>query len=88
MKVMPIQGTWDRKRHAAVPPSSIPWEIIESHEKQAQANHYQDLATLARRGGLSHCEAIAILEDRPWTETELDESIEKLKKLVSQGAAL
>jgi hypothetical protein len=44
----------------------IPWAVIEPHEVQAKSNHSQSLICLAERGGLSACEALAILEDRPW----------------------
>lgn len=43
--------------------NSIPWELIAPHERQALRNHDQNLETLASRGGLSPCEAVAILED-------------------------
>lgn len=46
---------------------SIPWAMIAPHERQAAMNHgQQSLADLARRGGLSVCEAAAVLEDRRW----------------------
>lgn len=45
---------------------SIPWAVIERHKRQAQRNHYQSLERLAERGGLSWCEAAAVLEDREW----------------------
>lgn len=44
----------------------IPFAMIAPHEAQAEANHWQSLERLAERGGLSACEAIAILEDRKW----------------------
>ncbi len=45
---------------------SIRWSVIAGHEAQAQRNHYQSLERLAERGGLGVCEAVAIIEDRPW----------------------
>lgn len=46
----------------------IPLDMIAAHEEQAKRNHGgQNLAGLSRRGGLSPCEAIAVLEDRSWT---------------------
>lgn len=44
----------------------IPWAMIASHERQADRNHGQTLRRLHDRGGLSWCEALAVLEDRPW----------------------
>ncbi|WP_062117250.1 hypothetical protein [Aureimonas sp. AU40] len=49
----------------AVP--SIPWSMIAPHEAQAQVNHHQTLDRLDARGGLTPCEAIAVLEDRSWS---------------------
>lgn len=45
---------------------SIPWGLIAPHEEQALKNHGQTLERLAQRHGLSFCEAVAIIEDRPW----------------------
>lgn len=42
-------------------PKSIPWAMIEPFEHYAQANHYQSLEKLARRGGLDPIEAYAVL---------------------------
>lgn len=44
-------------------PASIPWEMVESHEAQAKANHGQSLARLNQRGGLSPRELYAVLRD-------------------------
>lgn len=44
----------------------IPWRIVEDHEARAKRNHHQTLERLAERGGLSPCEIVALLEDRPW----------------------
>jgi hypothetical protein len=46
--------------------NGIPWEVIAPHEQQAKRNHSQTLSGLAGRGGLSACEAVAILLDQPW----------------------
>lgn len=48
----------------------LPWKLIASHERQALINHDQTLTRLAERGGLSPCEALAILEDRQWFKIE------------------
>lgn len=49
------------------PEFRLPWALIAPHEAQARTNHYQSLERLAQRGGLSFCEAAAILEDRKWS---------------------
>lgn len=48
----------------------IPYAVIKSHEEQALVNHGQSLQRLAERGGLSYNEALAVLEDRRWTDIE------------------
>lgn len=55
-------------RHAGVTTVIIglPWAMLKPHEAQAQKNHHQTLERLHERGGLSACEALAILEDRKW----------------------
>lgn len=45
---------------------AIPWAAIAGHEAQAQRNHSQTLERLAGRGGLSPCEAVAVMTDAPW----------------------
>lgn len=45
---------------------SISMAVLVPHEAQARTNHDQSLQRIAERGGLSLCEAVAILEDRPW----------------------
>lgn len=68
LKTFPIMQPW-RVRHRALEEGlivEIPWELIAFHEAQARRNHRQSLEQLAYRGGLSPCEAIAVIEDRPW----------------------
>ena len=57
---------------------AIPMTMLEPHERQAQSNHGQSLKRLAERGGLSACEANAILEDRRWHRQGLVESYNAL----------
>ena len=71
-KFMPVQSSWDASRFERLQGSAIPWSMIEPHNATAKANHGgQDLEQLARRGGVSACEALAILDDRPWVEMEV-----------------
>lgn len=48
--------------------NSIPWSAIAPHERYALLNHDQSLEKLAMRGGLSPCEAVAILEDMKYRD--------------------
>lgn len=45
---------------------SIPWSLLEPHERQANISHGQTLQRLAERGGLAPSEALAIIQDRPF----------------------
>jgi alkanesulfonate monooxygenase SsuD/methylene tetrahydromethanopterin reductase-like flavin-dependent oxidoreductase (luciferase family) len=47
-------------------PTMVPWALVEPHERQARANHYQTLARLAERGGLDPCELWAVVHDMAW----------------------
>lgn len=80
---MPVQGCWDKKAWKPFPSIPIPWAMISPHELQAKANHCgQDLAKLASRGGLSPCEALAILDDRKWSQMDDHEAHTELSNRV------
>lgn len=65
MKLFPIMAEYGG--HAKENTTDyIPWEVIAAHEEQAMRNHSQTLQRLAERGGLSYCEALAVIDDRPW----------------------
>jgi hypothetical protein len=61
---------------------AIPLDLIAGHERQSERNHQQTLAELARRGGLSPCEALAVIRDRPWKEDAKAEA--ELIRLVAE----
>lgn len=60
----------------------VPWGLVEPHREQAQLNHYQSLERLAERGGLSWCELIAVLEDRPWRRMDNDIAEQQVRTLL------
>jgi len=62
----------------------VPWALISPHERQAQMNHGQTLARLDERGGLSPCEAVAVLEDRRWRRMDPFEADARLGELVRE----
>ena len=65
--------------------SSIPWALIAPHEKRAMDNHgQQTLKRLAERGGLSTCEACAVLENRPWHKMPNDGARHDLLEAVAR----
>lgn len=83
---MPIQPRWCRKTHRTIAGYTILEAVIVPHNQQAMRNHCgQDLEHLRCRGGLSACEALAIIEDRKWTPMDQDEADAKLKKLIEEG---
>jgi len=62
-------------------PDSIPWEVIAPHERQANINHGQPLETLARLGGLSPYELLAVLLDQPFWRCMLPEPATVIAKV-------
>lgn len=61
---------------------TIPWESIASHKAQALINHGQSLEKLASRGGLSWCEALAVLRDSKFIAMSEEEAKEKVLALL------
>ncbi len=64
----------------------IPWKLLEPHADQARRNHGQSLSGLARRGGLTVAEAIAVLEDRAFRPLAKWEGEDRLAQLLKEGA--
>lgn len=66
-------------------PKSIPWGVIAPHDSQAQINHGgQTLERLAKRGGLSPDELVAVMEDRKWRPMNMRDAVDRLKQLIGQ----
>lgn len=83
MKTFPIMAEYAHKERKDYPPTSIPWDLIAPHERQAGENHDQSLYGLARRGGLSREEACAIIEDRAWSPLGESTADKRLAELVT-----
>lgn len=67
-------------------PKSIPWDVL--NEEWCRRNHGQTTFQLAARGGLSPCEALAVIERRrPWGRMGRYEAIVKLKAACSTSDA-
>lgn len=62
---------------------SIPWSLIAPHAEWAWHNHRQTLERLAERGGLSPCEAVAVLEGRPWRAMPPGAAVARLRELIT-----
>lgn len=73
-KYMPLMGT------------CLAIEMSLLNETQARTNHSQSLETLADRGGLSPCEALAIMEKRRWYKFDTMEAVLKLSKSESSNS--
>lgn len=73
-KMFPILGT--------NPKEYIPWDSIAPHKAQALINHGQSLEKLASRGGLSWCEALAVLRDSKFITMPEEEAKEKVLALL------
>lgn len=73
---------WDKKNQKQFEIILIPWAMIAPHDTQAKINHNQDLVKLQSRGGVSCCEALAILDDRKWKAIETYEAYNELKRRV------
>lgn len=85
-RMFPILG---RSRVGGATYAPIPWRVIAPHALQAMKNHDQTLERLAERGGLSPCEAIAVLEDRYWSSIPDNTVAEQLlRKLVKELSAV
>jgi hypothetical protein len=88
MKTFPIMAAHgERYSQVLLPQTTIPWDMIAPHARQADLNHSQTLERLAERGGLSRCEAIAILQDRRWHKMALTDAKEVLEHLVEEWEA-
>jgi len=71
--------------HSNLRPLPIPWDIIAPHENQARINHGQTLARLRERGGVSACEAVAILNDRQYDQMPFLRAMETLADIIHKA---
>ena len=63
----------------------IPWAVLKPHELQALRNHAQGLDRLASKGGVTPCEAVAIIEGRPWHRMPFGEARDTLMGYVRKA---
>ena len=93
----PMLMSYEERERFPECPRSVPWGLLASHEEQAKVNHDQDLAKLARRGGLDPCEMVCILRDVRWKtmglgwdripDDKIRECIDEIKRRVSEWEA-
>ena len=67
--------------------TGIPWDVIKPHEVQALRNHKRGLDALAERGGLTPCEALAVIEGRPWERMAVTDARRRLADYVRGASA-
>lgn len=73
-KGMPILGNRDM--------APFPWNLLEPHREQALINHGQTLEELAKRGGLSPKQMVAVLEDTRTVSMTDVEAIVRLAEIM------
>jgi hypothetical protein len=71
---------------------SVPWSLIAPYEHQAQKNHRQTLKRLAERGGLSICEAMAVMssaryENRPIAKPTVEDWLDFIAARKARASA-
>ncbi len=86
--LFPIQHPYETRNVASRLPHFVPWEFMHPHERQARENHGgQTLARLSERGGLSVCEAVAVLRDRDWHRMDKEAATTELLALLEEWRA-
>ncbi len=84
----PFLYTWRERRHNPGWPEYFPWRLLAPHEDQAKQNHCgQDLATLARRGGLGPEELYAVLTDQRYSALDPTWPTERFVEILRTFAA-
>lgn len=68
VKMFPVMNADPKCRYEK---DYVPMDWVLKHEQQCLNNHYQDVATLARRGGLSHKELYAVLNDMSFYDVKM-----------------
>jgi len=82
-KYMPVRDGWNHRDWTEFPNLQVPWAMMEPHDIQARRNHCdQSLEVLRSRGGMSSCEALAILDGRLWVKMQQNEAHEELVRRI------
>lgn len=71
------------RRGLPLAPQSIPYWIVEQHERQALRNHSQTVQRLKERQGCSWRELLAILTDRAYHEVPVMSDSAAMVEVVS-----
>ena len=73
--------------HSARRVSALPWEMIQPHGRRLMLNFGSTLSEMVLRGGLSPCEAVAVLRDEPWVALSQAEAETALEGLIADWRA-
>lgn len=85
MKRFPVLLDCHERKQYDDCPDSIPWELIEPYRVRACKNqHQQTLENLARQGGLSPDELVAVIEERRWKSMTMRDAVNRLKQIVER----
>lgn len=71
------------RRALPLAPQSIPFWIVEAHERQARSNHDQSVQRLDDRGGCGWRELLAILTDRSFWDVPVMSDSAAMVEVVS-----
>lgn len=84
MKTFPIRLTYKESAERIIGPiyTNIPREIIASRRERVLKDYGISIEDAESRGGLSVCEAIAVIEDRPWSYVPVQDAYARLARYV------
>ena len=65
-------------------PARVPWAVLDERRWRVLRNHGDTPDGLVEHGGLSWCELVAILEDRPWRPMPARDAYERFRRLTTE----
>ena len=65
-------------------PAAVAWDVLEERRWRVLRNHGDTPDSLAERGGLSWCELLAIVEDRPWRPMPARDAYQRFRRLTAE----
>ena len=76
-EVARLKGLAERKKFPILGGRGVyvDFQLVADHGQQANSNHGQTVARLAKRGGLSWCELFAVLHNRRWEKVDANDAM-------------
>jgi hypothetical protein len=62
-------------------PAAVAWDVLDERRRRVLRDHGDSPDGQAERGGLSWCELVAIVEDRPWRPMPARAAYERFRRL-------